>query len=92
MIHATQVADAMWSAQDTELASTINASVIQFKDGGAPCAKCPDALDPMGRIVVGMENVTAQTISAFVNQVRKKRFKLGLHMKSNEQNFNLNLC
>ena len=82
-IHATQGADAMWSVQDTELASTINASVIQFKDGGALCAKCPDVLDPMGGIVVGMVNVTAQTISAFANQVRTERFKPGLNMCSN---------
>ena len=69
-IHVTQVAVAMSSAQDTGLVSTINASVIQFKGGGALYVRCQGAQVRVEKTVVGMENVTVLTISASVNQVR----------------------
>ena len=53
--------------------SATSASVISFRDGGAPCAKCQDVQVLMEKIVVDMASVTVQTISVSVNQVRKKR-------------------
>ena len=71
VIRVTQVADATSNVQDTELALTEGANVTNFKDGEVPCAKCLGVLGLMGRIAAGMENVTAQTTSASVNQVKK---------------------
>ena len=69
-ILVTLVADAMWSAQGTESASMMCAYVIKLLAGEVPCAKCPDVLVQMERTVVEMANVTVQTISVFVNQVK----------------------
>ena len=69
-IRVTLVADAMWSAQGTESASMMCAYVINLLAGEVPCAKCPDVLVQMERTVVEMANVTVQTISVFVNQVK----------------------
>lgn len=69
VIHVTQGAVATSNAQDTGLVSTINATVIQFKGGGALYARCQGAQVRVERTVVGMANVIVQTISASVNQV-----------------------
>ena len=71
VIPALQVADAMWSAQDTEFVSEINASVINSLVGEAPFVKCPDVQVLTEKTAVEMENVTVQTISASVYQVSK---------------------
>lgn len=71
MIPASQVADAMWSAQDTESVSEINASVINSLVGEAPFVKCPDVQVLTEKTAVEMENVTVQNISASVYQVGK---------------------
>ena len=46
------------------------AYVINLLAGEVPCVKCPDVLVQMERTVVEMANVTVQTISVFVNQVK----------------------
>ena len=69
-ILVTLVADAMWSAQGTESVSMMFAYVINLLAGEVPCARCPDVLVQMERTAVEMANVTVQTISVFVNQVK----------------------
>ena len=69
-ILVTLVADAMWSAKGTESASMMCAYVINLLAGGALYARYPDVLGLMERTVVEMANVTVQTISAFVTQVK----------------------
>lgn len=71
MITASQVADAMWSAQDTEFVSEISVSVINSLVGEAPYVKCLDVRVLMEETAVEMENVTVQTINASVYQVGK---------------------
>lgn len=71
MITASQVADAMWSAQDTEFVSEISVSVINSLVGEAPYVKCLDVQVLMEETAVEMENVTVQTINASVYQVGK---------------------
>lgn len=71
VITASQVADAMWSAQDTEFVSEISVSVINSLVGEAPYVKCLDVQVLMEETAVEMENVTVQTINASVYQVGK---------------------
>lgn len=71
VIPASQVADAMWSAQDMEFASEISASVIKSLVGEAPYVKCRDVQVLTEKTAVEMENVTVQTINASVYQVGK---------------------
>lgn len=71
VIPASQVADAMWSAQDTEFVLEISASVINSLVGEAPYVKCLDVQVLMEETAVEMENVTVQTINASVYQVGK---------------------
>ena len=82
-ILVTLVADAMWSAQERESASMMCAYVTNLLAGGALYARYPDALGLMERTVVEKANVTVQTISAFVNQV-KLASNTGLTIQLNE--------
>ena len=81
VIPASQVADAMWSAQDTEFVSEVSASVINSLVGEAPFVKCPDVQALTEKTVVEMENVTVQTISASVYQVGKGEYVVVLSRK-----------
>lgn len=69
VIPVSLVADVMLSVQDTAFVSVISVSVINSLDGEAHFVKCPDVPVLTGRTAVEMENATAQTISASVNQV-----------------------